>query len=98
MAAQRSPRQLRGLMGEFAAVARDMEAELVEVSHSAARDSGMEQLRIIRWSLELDRLYKCSAERWRTNYLNDVRPWLYCTALLHIFYNTQRESRLQRLL
>ena len=66
-------------MGEFAAVARDMEAELVEVSHSAARDSGMEQLRIIRWSLELDRLYKCSAERWRTNYLNDVRPWLSCT-------------------
>ena len=60
MAAQRSPRQLRGLMGEFAAVARDMEAELVEVSHSAARDSGMEQLRIIRWSLELDRLCKRS--------------------------------------
>ena len=47
-------------MGEFAAVARDMEAELVEVSHSAARDSGMEQLRIIRWSLELDRLCKRS--------------------------------------
>ena len=71
-------------MGEFAAVARDMEAELVEVSHSAARDSGMEQLRIIRWSLELDRLCKRSgAERWRTNYLNDVRPWLSCTVTLH---------------
>ena len=68
MAAQRSPRQLRGLMGELAAVARDMEAELVEVSHSAARDSGMEQLRIIRWSLELDRVCKRSSavQRWRT--------------------------------